>query len=598
MSTASILRIACLVPLMLFLHQTVMSAPGVGLNLGHWSYYQPDLPVLDLMKKASPWFTQCKAGSANCQGLPTGATPWDTKEQSHLDMDERGWVRSLPDGDTNEVKFRTVATMIVAGAYAPPGKYIVRYQGKGQIEHRGTVEKLKDESRPGRDVVLLRHSDKVAYWIELSFIQPGDPIRDIQIIPPGGICKSRPLITVDGAGQCNKAKDEFVAFEQLATTQRFHPALLKDVSGFRALRFMDWGNTNANPLVRWSDRPRLNDRSWASPKGVPVEAMLELSNLAGATPWINIPTDADDDYVRELAVLANKLLSPSAPLILEYGNEPWNQAFPIAKTLAERGKALWPEAKASPAVLRHNAYALRSVQVCQLTKNEFRGQTKRVQCVVNAQAAVPANTDLMMTCSLAQAGLGKPCSSFFDALAIAPYFAGYISDLAFRPEVQRWFDESDAGLAKLFEEIFGRDTTGKRITAPLARAGSKAPEGALSMAKDWMRGSKTVADKHKLPLWAYEGGQHLSMHPADTSETFFTLMKAANRDDRMALAYEQNLIDWAAEGGQLFALYSHAGGVKKWGSFGMKESPFDDSAPKWRAAVRHRDQVKCWWPQC
>ncbi|MFZ2989211.1 hypothetical protein [Ideonella sp.] len=495
-------------------------------------------------------------------------------------------------------KYRSVATLIFEGNYPPPGKYIVRYQGQGQIEHRGAGEKVKAESRPGRHVVLLRPSDKVAYWIELTAIQSDNPIRDIQIIPPGGICKNQPLLTVDSVANCNDASDTFISFEELADKQRFHPALLRDATGFRTLRFMDWGNTNANPLARWADRPQLSDRTWASPKGVPLEVMFELANKAAATPWINLPADADDNYVREFARLARKQLSEQSNLILEYSNEPWNQAFAVAKTLAERGKALWPNANASAAVLRHNAYARRSAQICLLAKAEFGNQAHRVQCVVNAQAAVATNTDLMLNCALARSELGKPCSAYFDAVAIAPYFAGYIGNLAFRTEVQRWLQEPDRGTSKLFEEVFGHDTEGKRITPPLASVGSKAPGGALALAKDWTHSSKKVADLHKLPLWAYEGGQHLAMHPGDSSDAFFSLMKAANRDERMVLAYDQMLRNWSAEGGQIFAYYNHIGGVKKWGSFGLKEGPFDDSAPKWRAVSRQRDQVKCWWSKC
>src|SRR6185295_4594985 len=100
--------------------------------------------------------------------------------------------------------------------------------------------------------------------------------------------------------------------------------------GFRVLRFMDWGQTNSSPVQQWAERPHLDAAHWSTEGGVPLEAMLDLSRVVGADPWLNLPMRASDDYVRGFAKLLHEKLPPGRVAIVEYANEPWNQAFPVA----------------------------------------------------------------------------------------------------------------------------------------------------------------------------------------------------------------------------------------------------------------------------
>lgn len=558
----------------------------VALNLGAWNYYQADLPTLDLMKKASPWITQCRA----CKDLPAGATAWDTKEAAQLDLDENGWVRSLPTGQAPQ-RFREVATLITANGYQPAGEYIVRYQGKGTIEYNGAGRKVAERSRPGRDVVRVDNQDTSAFWLTLTQIDRQTPLHDIQIFAPGGVCSLAPGRAVDDPNSCTGSGNKFLSNEELAERQVFSPGLLTDLKGFRALRFMDWGNTNASTLASWDKRPRLAHRTWAGPDGVPVEAMLEVARLSDSDPWINLPTRADLRYATQLGLLAKERLAPGHRLILEYTNEAWNTAFPAASWLLDEGRRSWPEAAGragSQDLLRHNAYAMRSVQFCQAAK--AAAGADKVLCVLNTQGAVPQQIEAVLACELARASLQLPhCGRGVDAVAIAPYFGYTVGSRERRAEVNEWMGRPDGGLGALFKDIQGGDGD----KAPPGRPGS-----ALAMAKLWMTDAKRVADRYGVALWAYEGGHHLATFPGDQDTRFFGLMKAATRSPQMVRAYARMIDDWQRVGGQVFAYYKHAGMPAPWGAFGLKETYLDDASPLWREVTRQRDQLTCGWPGC
>jgi hypothetical protein len=112
-----------------------------------------------------------------------------------------------------------------------------------------------------------------------------------------------------------------------------------------------------------------------------------------------------------------------------------------------------------------------------------------------------------------------------------------------------------------------------------------------------MQQSQAVAAKYGLPLWAYEGGQHLVPLPTDTDTNFIDLTIAANRDARMGQAYVKMISDWRAVGGQVFTYYTHVTAASKFGSWGLKESMTDNANAKWVAVKQVRDSA-CWWSGC
>ena len=131
----------------------------------------------------------------------------------------------------------------------------------------------------------------------------------------------------------------------------WNDAFLKDLRGYGAYRMMDWAATNHSRVQHWSERRLPTDPGNreiyvdASTKGVvpgmAYELMFDLAQRAHLRYlWITLPMLADDDYVRNFAQLAKKLLPTGTTLVVEWSNEPDGGWFTQSEQAIERGVAL------------------------------------------------------------------------------------------------------------------------------------------------------------------------------------------------------------------------------------------------------------------
>ncbi len=564
---------------------------SVALNLAPVNYYSQELPTIDVMKRAGAWLTQC---SSTCGTMTGGASGWDTLEEAALDLDANGWIKSLPASSDTTHKYRTVATALSANGALPLGRYIVRYDGSGTITYSGFTK--SSSSTAGRDVIDLTTTGNA--WMTITATNPSNYIRNIRIYLPGGACANDYTVYADSAAACNATTGAFVPFESFPAGQIWHPQFLQDIKGFRALRFMDWNLTNSTSVTSWAGRTPPGARTWSGASGVPIEAMLDLANMVGADAWLNVPPYADDNYAAQIGALAATHLTNGVSKVdMEYGNETWNYAFPASNWILAQAKAKWPQSIAagvSAYTLQSSWYGERLAQVCRAAKSN----STAVRCVLNGMAANSWSVNQSLSCPYASAELGHACAKDIDVVSIAPYFGYYISAAKLRSVVATWYADPDGGLSKLFSEITGTDANGVSITAPLAAAGSGAPAGALAAAKAWMTANKAVADSYGLPLWAYEGGQHLVLPSGDTDKTLQALLVAANRDARMGAAYDRMIADWKSVGGQTFTYFNHVGKPGVSGMWGLKETMSDSANAKWASALRMRNDKSCNWSGC
>jgi hypothetical protein len=88
-----------------------------------------------------------------------------------------------------------------------------------------------------------------------------------------------------------------------AAASPFSSALVSLLSRVDVLRFMDWAKTNGNLIEHWADRPTPASYTYAGASNVPWEVIFQLANQLNVDAWINVPAHADDDYVKELALL-------------------------------------------------------------------------------------------------------------------------------------------------------------------------------------------------------------------------------------------------------------------------------------------------------
>jgi hypothetical protein len=550
---------------------------AMGINLAGVSYYATEQPFINPFLESERWVTHSD-------------TTWDTGEQQYLHLDANGWPITLTSlNEPSGQKFNSVGVLFLVGmpktpnGVYPGGRYVVLYDGQGTLTY-GLDATLVSRS-PGRDVVNVVPSNN---GIDLRIVatdpkHTGNYLRNIQFVT--------------------------VANEAAAKTgQLFNPAFLKFIQNFRALRFMDWFQTNGSALSSWSDRPIPTYAFFGTPKGVPIEIALQLANAVSADAWMNVPVMANDNYITQMATLVHNQLGNSQKMYVELSNEVWNSGFSQYHYAVTQGKALWPSQPSGDGGFEDNRewYGMRTAQMCDIWKSVW-GSDPRLVCVLGAQAAYSSSATQALKCPYwTEPGAGSaraaPCSGHaIDAVAIAPYMGGAVPSA--------WTSQADGGLASLFQSLYSQnDLTDddesylSRILRWWRRSGKMIPTGGF-IAQDaaWQRDFIANLAPYKLPLLAYEGGQSFANGSTDALNALYM---AANRDPRMGQAYTRYFQQWKNGGGQLFMYFNDVGVGSKYGSWGAIESimqtttPLSSSPPKWQAIQNFISGSPCWWQGC
>ena len=561
------------------------SRSPLGANIAALSYWSTEWAVIDIMKRSGKWLPQCNPyNSTQCTGYE-----WDTGET--LDLDENGWVRSLPAADDSTARYRTVATLMLQGdgGAHPTGLYTVLYEGEGTLGYQFDATKVSGLSAPGRDVIEVKPGTS-GILLTITATDPnktGNYLRHIRVIPPGGICDDDPF---DYSVETTDCTGTFTPLTEIADSQRFHPLFLHDLQSYRVIRFMEFLEINNSTLVEWADRPRLEDARWSGDNGAPIELALDLSRRLNADPWVNIPVRASEDYIQQFAQLAKSRLKSNQRIYVEYGNEIWNTAFSAGAWIEQQALQHWPDQTDGPSAYtrRINEYGMRSAQACALWKQEWGEDSQRVICVMSGMAANAWVGEQALQCPLwAAENGGHSCAEVMDALAIAPYFGSHLGTAQHAAAVASWAAQEDGGLATLFQEL--------AVGNVLNDAGNLA----LPAVYQQMDRHKVLADRYHLALVAYEGGQHLvGVGSVQDNAAVTALFLAANRDPKMGAFYTDYLNGWRAHGGQLFVHFSSVGSYGKFGSWGAKEYQAQPSAPKYNALEDFITTTLCWWDNC
>jgi hypothetical protein len=506
---------------------------ALGVNLHRLRDYTGDWPFVDAFKNSRFWLS----GSAQ-----------SFMDQRAIAVNDDGWPRRLEPGQVAR------ALMFWAdGSSHPSGAYTVLYEG------RGTVTYANAERRgggPGRDVIWVPKPTG-GFALELRETDPADPIRNVRVLMPGGACAEDEQRACSSDAQCGDA-GRCVPFESSYRERPFHPDFLRQLAPFSVLRFMEWSRINEPPEVRsWAERGRVEHATWTA-RGVPYEVMIALGRRVEADVWLNLPSAADDDFVDRFGALLATALGPDQRVYVELSNEVWNDMFPHKKVFEAMGADL----PGPPFQQRIQAYARRSRQVFErLARHVPPGPSgeRRLVRVLGAQSsnAFVAKSALVF----------EDTYKHVDALAIGPYFGGYLGTERARAQVR------GATLDQAFQELEARGLEG--VVAEI-------------------RAHREVANRAGIELVAYEGGQHLVgvgavMDDKDVTARFL----AVNRDPRIGKLYTRYLDTWRAEGGGLMVLFALTYAPTKFGAWGLLESTGQTraQAPKYDAALRWIEQA-------
>ncbi|MFM7785791.1 MAG: hypothetical protein ACKPE6_14305 [Gammaproteobacteria bacterium] len=564
----------------------------LGTNIASPTDYTREYPFINHFKMARSWF-------------PSSATQFDcraneqcTAAQQVLDRDARGNIRRLATG-------QFARSVIFTGSPADPGvanrTWNFQFDGDGDFEFGG-VQGQANRTGPRSYVFKTqaipagadRNDIDLMVTITMTRNNPQNPVKNVRLLPAGGICRANPLKTVASKAAC-VPDTEFRSFAANHKTIVFNPAFLGQIKTYRSLRFMDWMKTN-NSLTRdFATRPVPDDQFWNSDdsfngsdeedpfncnmltrgcKGVPLEVMFALANLMDMDPWFNIPhlatttdTASTESYVKQFAKMLNTHLESGRKAYIEYSNEVWNFqfaqsnfAFEEANSCGAGGDAVCPEFETSvgqfggesdPGSAFVRFYSKRAQDVFRVFDQVLgTSRPNKIRRVMASQAVNPYFTDQILDF--------QDGAALTDVFAIAPYIGDTLTDFDddFTPEDDRFFYANcgtdfdnpatltrrqaflEAGADGIFDWL--NDVDG-------------APDlgyGSISCAMDLVRQQAEVAADYDVPLTSYEGGQHFLLSPVN----FFTevpeeialneLFDDVNRDPRMQQLYLNYLNAW------------------------------------------------------
>lgn len=518
----------------------------MGTNLDGLAYWNTGLPMLDLMKSAGRW-------------LPQNAHEYDTGEP--LPLDAEGWVIRVGPSGGAQRHDSVLVNVLHDNPAAPPGmRYVVLYDGSG-IVSAVPVDGARTISQvPGRLVVAAGNAGSL--YLRVAAGADGVPatVRNIRVV-----------------------REDRLALYQAGLT--FNPDFLDRIDDFQVLRFMDWMNTNAvldrsgrplagdgvdaAPLLAWDDRPKPGDMRWGDGSaGVPVEAMVELANRAGAEPWFNMPVNAGDEYVREFARYVRDHLRPDLRVHVEFSNEVWNTIFPQARYARGRARAVF-----GPEGDWMEWYGMRAAQIGCIWNDIFgesvthRGDPGRVLVVYNTQFAwkgLEAN-GLDTVHWRDAAGAHVRASDYFDEYAITGYYDGAMNTDAAAPAVEAWWRDPDGGYRRAIAALRDRIV---EFNVPLYRyhAGQAA--------------------RRDLQLVTYESGfgeyTPVSRHQQQAYTDFLAKLQARPEIFDLETANYQAFRD---AGGALYMNFGIIGMPSKWGSWSALERVDQATSPRYRALI-------------
>jgi hypothetical protein len=390
--------------------------------------------------------------------------------------------------------------------------------------------------------------DYVATWAgsgEIDFWPQHADVTDHRAVIHGDERVGGLALTIVKTDEKNPIRDIHV-FRSDEVGAQFSAKFVASLKNYSTLRFMDWMQTNDAHVEKFADRAHVDDARFTD-RGVPLEVMIDLCNAAHADMWLTVPDTWDEDALHSASTLVHDKLAKDLVLYVESSNEVWNALFPQAKRAQQYGVAHALAKDPFEAQLRRHAQ--RSVEVFRWFTAAFAGERGRLVRVMGGFVESPWASEIALS--------SPDAAKNTDALAIAPYVGNTVKE-------------------------------GSSVDSVMARLDKH-----LAVVLDNVKKQHEVADKFKVKLIAYEGGQHL-IGPDDDEAKIYV---AANRDARIKDLYARLLRGWREAGGGLFVHYFDVGAPQKSGTWGAREdlATAREHAPKYDALMAFAEANPRWW---
>jgi hypothetical protein len=431
-----------------------------------------------------------------------------------------------PDGYPVEVEAGSGAYAGFQARLPANGQYVATFDGDGElaldfggriVSHAGNRYLLDLEGNA---------EDRVAIMIVRS--ERSDPVKNLVIVPLE-----------------NEDDHEDVLI---------HAALANALSPFACLRFMDTFRINSvgspyNTTAHWADRITPDYALQGGPKGIALELAIAICNLNGSDFWLNIPEQAETDWIDGAAQLCAGELDEPLKVYLEFGNELWNDAFENGRNVLARAVAAgFPNTYDS----RFGFQAMMGRYAREKLVDAF-GSDERIKHVLASHTGFDERIDITLDYP-SRIGLytdGDPAYQHADYLATAPYISGERAD--------------DPGFGSKSEvEIL---TAMLRIDIPNVLAA--------------VQRNKVQAKDRGLGFAMYEGGQHLYYWESGNDEVQEKI-RAVNRHPGMFACMLAYLYGTGAHFDGPLCLYTLVSEYSHFGCWGWMEDLDDaiDASPR------------------
>jgi hypothetical protein len=305
-------------------------------------------------------------------------------------------------------------------------------------------------------------------------------------------------------------------------------------------------------------------------EGVAWEYVIELANQSGKNIWINVPIQATDATITEIARQVYAQWQPGITVYVELSNEVWNTIFSDTTYATDQGAILFPTLTGRHAM--STWLAQRSIEMKNIFKTEFGVDAAAVKLVIAGQLfsssyVHPTDPDLCyLNCRLSNQY--NDIANEIDVYAVAPYVPGKLQGATYADanDVANWTD------AQFFTHLNADpDSTNQGDV-----------ESVVLQILEKKNLIATLTGRTDIEYTAYEFGQHLTAGHAPDSDLDIRY-KAFQSTPEMGTLY-YNLIQGMIDGGMtLSASFNLHGRHNRGGYWGDKQGIAGSIVPRKQA---------------
>ncbi|GCE12262.1 hypothetical protein [Tengunoibacter tsumagoiensis] len=488
---------------------------------------------------------------------------WPTSDFEEI-IDNRynyAWVSGAVNIDPQK------ASTDISGTYklSFTGQAVLTSADAGDPSHAGTTVSNQQYNSATNtttaDVTLSNPSGGIV--VDLQFTQtkrnptdaPGTGVTNVKMIRPGYASTPNQVFTNEWLSTLtNHNWTAFRFMGALGTNDYADPATdghpYSELYPYRLQWSTDRRLPNAGPLYG-AAHPGVH--------GVPWEYVVLIAQITHKDIWINIPVNASDDYVNQVANLlkngnsftGNQGIPSNVNVYVEYSNEmwhygfhqgPWNNQAAQDEVAAGGSNLNYDNCNNNNDCWRFRRIAKRTLEIGNQFKTAFSDNGTRIRPVIN-NAFTDHDTDML---TYVNANYGTVSNSIYGISQTGYYGSA---------------DKSSV------DAIINGET-----------AASDANKAGYVT-------SRTIANQFGIHSLVYEGGQDEEGNKTPISPVDTTLANqfAAARDPRMQQVEVHDVVtNWFGSGGELYMQFAHVGRFSTYGMWGLSDDVNNQTTGKWK----------------